>query len=195
MKCVPKHNVQGKGPFSKKALASGYNQAGDIVTKRITYSTTATFAALGSVTGISSQNAKASGVEWSSFAARYQAFRVKSMRLSFIANCPVQEINGSSINHGVLFCGDTLVSNAPGSIQQILSDERSVVHPTWKCFTFTASWLRNPNARLWNTVTSAIPAANQYQIVFGSPDTYTASTSVQCYDIIVEYDVEFRGSQ
>jgi hypothetical protein len=173
---------------------ASYSGDGDVINKRMTFfqQITATGGGLIPVAGISSDTVRSNPAsEWTSFAARYQAFRVRGMKTTFIARHPTQDTVATV--HGSLYVADTLVSNTPGSSAQILSDEGSRVYPTHKSFTYVANWARNPNSKLWNPTSAAIPAANQLAIFYGSPDTLAASVSY--FDVIIEYDIELRGSQ
>jgi hypothetical protein len=145
------------------------------------------------ITSILSGNVQSfPAAEWASFAARYQQYRVKAIRLTAKAVNPVQT---STTTHSILYMGDYLGVETPGSAAQLLSDERVRTTSTDKDFSYTVTWSRNPNAKLWTGVGVAIPAINQYAIVVGTPAAPALTTALTYYAYVVEWEVEFRGSQ
>lgn len=129
--------------------------------------------------------------EWASFAARYQQYRVRAVRLTAKAINPVQS---ATVTHGQLFLGDYIGTAAPSSAAQVLSDERGKIVNTYKDFMYEVDWSRNPNAKLWNPTSAAIPNANVFGIAVGS-STPALSVSTNYFAISLEWVVEFRGAQ
>jgi hypothetical protein len=167
---------------------------GDIITKRVTYSNSyATSSggvlALDVVNCAQVQSNPAS--EWASFAARYQQFRVKALSVTFYMVYP-------SVGPYV-FC-DYIGSAAPSSATQIVSDERCVIRAPGgnagsTLLVYETDWSRNPNARLWNPTSAALPAANGYGIAF---TFHPLAVTVDSLTVLVgstDWLVEFRGSQ
>jgi len=130
--------------------------------------------------------------EWSSFAARYQQYRVRAIRLRAKATQPVQT---ATITHGVMYRGDFIGSASPSTPAQVLSDENVKEVATCKDFVDTVTWMRNPNAKLWNPTSAAIPGANQFAWTGASATTPALTTATTYYAYTVEFEVEFRGSQ
>ncbi len=171
--------------------------SGDIVVKRMTIpnqtivTTAGAIVALVSIDSSSVQANPAS--EWASFAARYQQYRVRGM--SVIAH-PVYPVNTATVGHSQIFFADYLGAAAPASAAQVLSDERAVVFSTCRPITFLADWGRNPNARLWNPTSAAIPAANRIGISYASSTVAGLLLATATYYVfVIEFIVELRGSQ
>jgi len=174
---------------------------GDTITKKLTFplgeidTTAGGIIALNtSVTSAAVQSEPAT--EWASFAARYQQFRVKSTRLIMEPAFPASGSPTAAIaSHKALYVSDYIGTAAPGSAAQVLSDERAIVTSTARRVNFTTTWARNPNARLWNPTFAALPAANSMGIAFASDVTGNGPASTVMYTTVVEWIVEFRGSQ
>lgn len=172
---------------------------GDQITKRMTLplqNVTTSAGGIVTVNFISSaavQTAPAS--EWASFSARYQQYRVVNMRFILDPCFPVNTGLTSVTGHSQLYFADFIGTAAAGSAAAVISDERMKPFTSSKRIDFSANWLRNPNAKLWNPTTAAIPGANTYSIVYCSSATATMAVS-QIYLVgIIEFIVEFRGSQ
>jgi len=137
--------------------------------------------------------------EWASFAARYQQYRVRQVRVRMMPVFPVNQGGaglGVNTGHSQLYVADYIGASVPASAAQVLSDERAVVVSTAKGFTFVSTWTKNPNAKLWNPTGAAIPAANVFGIAWASNTNATLMTaSVPYFAYDVEWIVEFRGSQ
>jgi hypothetical protein len=141
----------------------------------------------------------APATEWASFAARYQQYRVRRVR---VRACPVFPVNDGpdgiavSTGHSSLYVSDFIGTSVPGSAAQVLADEGAKALCTYKPFVYETTWARNPNAKLWNPTSAVIPAANSYGIAWASSTNATmmaASAPYISYD--VEWEVEFRGAQ
>jgi len=170
--------------------------AGDIIVKRMTFpvgaitTTGAGVISLDSVSSATVQQNPAS--EWASFAARYQQYRVRAVKLIAKATNPVQS---ATVSHGALYVADYIGSATPSTIAQVLSDEKAAVFDTYSDWTYVADWSRNPNAKLWNPTSAAIPTANLFGITFGSQAVPALSNTTTYYALTAEYVVELRGSQ
>lgn len=170
-------------------------RAGDQIVKRMTTGSTlatggGTAIAVTAVTSAQVQSIPAT--EWASFAARYQQYRVRAIRITGKATQPVQT---ATITHSVLYRGDYIGSAAPASSAQVLSDEMVMESCTNKDFKHLVTWKGNPNAKLWNPTSAAIPAANQFAWVCASPAAPVLTTATTYYALVLEWEVEFRGSQ
>jgi len=184
----------------RQAAAFQIENAGDQIVKRITF-TGVTLATGGGtaipVTSIGTNNgssfsAQANGAEWASFAARYQQYRVRAIRVTGKAVQPVQT---ATVSHSDLFRGDYIGSAVPGTAVQVFSDENVKVAATCRDFRDVVSWKKNPNARLWNPTSATVPAANSFAWVAASPTAPALTTATTYYAVTVEWEVEFRGSQ
>jgi len=178
--------------------------AGDVLVKRMTLPVAEVKTTAGSIialdastTAASVQSAPAS--EFASFAARYQQFRVRSVELIMEPAFPANSIPDNGTGHGTVYVSDYIGSAAPGTSAQVLSDEGALITNTSKRLRFKADWSRNPNAKLWNPTSAALPVANSFGISFASqtaalaPDALAASTIY--YTRTHVWVVEFRGAQ
>jgi hypothetical protein len=134
--------------------------------------------------------------EWASFAARYQQFRVRRIRMVAKTLYPANEdpVSGTA-HHSALYLSDHIGTAAPATAAQVFSDEAGRVIATHKDFLYEATWLRNPNAKLWNPTSAALPAANDFSISFASATAPAMLVSNAQYSYALEWEVEFRGSQ
>jgi hypothetical protein len=168
--------------------------AGDMITKRLTYSNVLSSngaAAIPVTTYTTASVQSIPAAEWASFAARYQQFRVRAISLTLM---PYNNYNTASAGYMVcLAIGDYLGSSVPGSNTQLISDENTVFRIADKVIVHTVTWARNPNAKLWNPTSAALPTANNYAIAVASLNAINSSTGYFTY--VVEWDVEFRGAQ
>jgi len=184
----------------REAPFRGISNAGDQIVKRITATGVTLATGAGTVIPIttvgtgsaSTYNPQGQGVEFASFAARYQQYRVRAIRVTGKA---VQPIQTATITHSDLFRGDYIGAAAPATSPQVFSDERVKTCATAKDFVDVVTWKRNPNAKLWNPVTAAVPAANSFSWVCASPSAPPLTTATTYYAVTVEWEVEFRGSQ
>jgi len=171
-------------------------KAGDQIVKRLTVGgqvlATGAGTAIVITTVTSSSVQSLPAAEWASFAARYQQYRVRAVRVTGKAVNPVQL---AALTHGVLYRGDYIGTSSPGSVAQVLSDENVKICGTCKDFSDVVTWQRNPNAKLWNPTSAAIPGANQFAWVCASNTTPALTTATTYYALVYEWEVEFRGSQ
>lgn len=186
----------GKGNRRNKSrVPFAIETAGDRIVKRMTFETllaTGAGTAIG-VTPISSGSVQSDpATEWASFAARYQQYRVRAIRVRGKAINPIQS---ATVTHSVLYRGDYLGSATPGTAAQVLSDENVKLVTTARDFVDTVTWKANPNAKLWNPTSAIIPAANTYSWVCASPTAPALTTATTYYALVIEWEVEFRGSQ
>jgi len=185
-----------KGQRRQAVTAFSIETAGDQIVKRMTLSgqtfSTGAGTALPVQAYTSAEAQSLPAAEWASFAARYQQYRVRAIRVRGKAINPVQN---ATVSHSVLFRGDYIGASAPGSAVQVLSDENVSECCTCRDFSDVVTWTRNPNAKLWNPTNAAIPVANQFAWVAASPSTPALSTATVYYALVVEWEVEFRGSQ
>jgi len=184
-----------RGPKVPRPFSKSIEDAGDQIVKRMTLPSGL---ATGAGTTIPVTSFSSGGVqslpasEWASFAARYQQYRVRALRVTGKAVNPVQS---ATITHSVLYRGDFLGSETPGSALQVLSDEKVRSCATCKDFVDVVTWKANPNARLWNPTSAVIPVANTFSWVCASPNTPVLTTATEYHALVLEWEVEFRGSQ
>jgi len=176
--------------------AFAITNAGDQIVKRMSFSND--ILATGAGTTIAPFSVSSSGpeqfpaTEWASFSARYQQYRVRAIRITGKA---IQPIQTATISHSVLYRGDFIGASTPTTAAQVLADENVKEVATNKDFRDIVIWERNPNARLWNPTSAAIPVANTYSWVVASPTLPALTTATTYYALVVEWEVEFRGSQ
>ncbi len=176
------------GPF---AFASG----GDRVVKRLTYAGNlatggGTSIAITSYTSGQVQSLPAS--EWASFAARYQQYRVRAIRVTGRA---VQPSQTATITHGILYRGEYDNGAVPATVAAVVSDGGMKSNATHKDFVSTITWRGTPNAKLWNPTSAIVPTANQFAFVCASAASPALTTATNYYAVVVEWEVEFQGSQ
>jgi len=167
---------------------------GDSILKRMSFTSTLSSNAGGSIpiTAFTTDTVRSNpATEWASFAARYQAYRVRAMRVQFIATHPT--VDAVATSHAALIVSDSTQGQTPTSTGQVFADERSIVRETFRRFSYTTDWSRNPNAKLWNPTNAAIPVANQFQVNVITLGTLANSTLY--YELIFEFDVELKASQ
>jgi hypothetical protein len=185
-----------KGQRRKGVTAFAIASAGDQIAKRMTDGNITLATGAGTtivVTSVSSGSVQSlPAAEWASFAARYQQYRVRAIKVTGKAINPVQT---ATLTHGALYRGDYIGSATPGSAVQVLSDENVKLCSTHKDFVDVVTWVRNPNAKLWNPTSAVIPAANTFSWVTASATTPALTTATTYYSLTFEWEVEFRGSQ
>ncbi len=177
------------------------SSSGDIIVKRMTLpyggiSTTAG-GVISVLTTVSSAYVQAApATEWASFAARYQQYRVRAVQIRLDPVFPVNESMAASKGHSSMYLADYIGTSVPTTANQVLSDELCQVHSTSKTIVFQSDWSRNPNAKLWNPTSAAVPGANLYGVALcSSPSTGLLAASLPYFNLTVEWLVEFRGSQ
>jgi len=178
------------------------NVDGDIIVKRLTLPEGAVSSTAGGIIAVDAvattgqcQSLPAS--EWASFAARYQQFRVRAVTVILEPIFPGSgtPTAAATVGHSTLYVGDYIGTAVPGSAAQVLSDERGICINTSKRMVYTVDWARNPNAKLWNPTSAALPAANSMGIAIASNTTVALPAATAIYTTTVMWDVEFRGSQ
>lgn len=189
---------RGRARMAGSTLAD----SSDIIVKRMTIPNSAVIASTAgnilaldtSTTAALVQSAPAS--EWASFAARYQQYRVRKVRLLLEpVNTVSFTVAAVAVVHTSLYSGDFIGSSVPGSAAQVLSDEKARVTNTSKRLVYTVDWSRNPNARLWNPTSAALPVANSYGVAFASATNAILAANANYFTKTVEFEVEFRGAQ
>jgi hypothetical protein len=188
-------NKSGRSRRNKAMGAFDISSAGDQVVKRMTFSSSLQTGAGTSipVTDFTSGFVQSlPATEWASFAARYQQYRVRALRVTGKA---IQPIQTATITHSALYRGDFIGASGPGSAAQVLADENVKEVCTNKDFVDIVTWSKNPNAKLWNPTTAVIPSANLFAWVTASPASPVLTTATTYYALIIEWEVEFRGSQ
>jgi hypothetical protein len=189
-----KHKNTSGEVYNRRA-AFVIRNAGDQIVKRITFPNSTLATGAGTtipITSISSSVAESSGTEFASFAARYQQYRVRAIRVTGKATQPIQT---ATVTHSSLYRGDHIGSSAPVSAAQVLSDENVKICSTHQSFVDIVTWARNPNARLWNPTSAALPVANAFSWSAVSADVPLLLTATTYYALSAEFEVEFRGSQ
>jgi hypothetical protein len=184
---------RSKLPASFEKIPRPLQSGGDIITKRMTF-----YENINSGTGatyIASYMAQSiPATEWSSFAARYQEYRVKEIVVTVYPyyNVSQQGVTGAvPLDIYVLF--DFLAGNTPSSITGAIADERAVVQSSGQpSFSYTTTWDKNPNAKLWTTTSSPVPTSSTFGIgIYPITTTGTAGA----YALLVQWLVELRSSQ
>jgi hypothetical protein len=92
----------------------------------------------------------------------------------------------------VLYFSDFQSTNIPTTSGQICADSHFRQFSTRESFTYSTSWDRNPNAKLWAPTSAAIPATQRYGIAFCSHTNVNLlpiNTIIYCFTM--EFIVEF----
>jgi hypothetical protein len=169
---------------------------GDLITKRLT-ATLALSSSVGGVIPVTAYNTAQvqsdPAFEWASFAARYQQFRVKGISVTLMPYLTEYYYN-VGLNCWNLAIGDYLGTSVPANFSQVLADENIVLRNGNHVITHAITWARNPNAKLWNPTSAALPAANNYGICLASLNSNVIGVFA-FYSVVIEWDVEFRGAQ
>jgi len=133
---------------------------------------------------------------WSSYAARFQQYRVRAIRITGKALLPVNANNGSVIVlHDALYRADYSSGAVPVSPAQVLADEKSRISTTCKDFVDVVTWEQNPNAKLWTLTANPIPTAQEFAWTCMNSQALVLSPSLNYYLLTFEFDVQFRGAQ
>jgi hypothetical protein len=136
--------------------------------------------------------------EFGSFSARYSQYRVKWIKLSFFACHPAQvPTAGVTADHGIILVSTNEENIIAASGPLVMAGRNRRLEPTYKSFTYTATWAGNPDAKLWNPTTAQIPTANSFAIQYGTPlfATNPLVASTTYYAVTTEWCVQFRGEQ
>lgn len=172
------------------------NDSADIIVKRMTIPSQQLSSSAGGIIGVNEITAAMAqsnpASEWASFSARYQQYRVRSVKLVASPRYPAAT---PSNGHSQLYVSDFIGTAAPTSAAQVLSDERAKAVSTSRPFEYMVTWNRNPNAKLWNPTSAALPQANSYGISVCSSANASMPVSTVIFDTYYEYEVELRGSQ
>jgi hypothetical protein len=172
------------------------SSAGDQIVKRFTFPNKVLATGAGTViplTSVYSGDVQGDpATEWASFAARYQQYRVRAIR---VTGKTIQPVQSSTLSHSVLYRGDFIGASSPASLAQVLSDENVKLVGTDKDFRDIVTWSKNPNAKLWNPTGSSLPSANSFAWTCASASTPALTTATTYYALVVEWEVEFKGSQ
>lgn len=175
---------------------------GDVIVKKLTLPSQSISTTAGAIIAVTTTVTSGlvqsnPATEWASFAARYQQYRVRKVRVRMMPVFPGSgNVAAGSTCAGQLYVSDYIGSSAPTSAAQVLSDEGSRVFSTSKVVNYVTTWARNPNAKLWNPTSAVVPTANEYGVAWASSTVATAMAASQLYfSYDVEWTVEFRGSQ
>jgi hypothetical protein len=197
---MQKHKKKGNPSSPTKSPGPRMFGAGDIIVKRFTNGSVISTNASGFIALTTTWKASLvqsqPASEWASFAARYQQYRVRQLKVIGDPAVVVNFYNGSAVESiGQIWLGGFIGASAPTSAVQVLSDERSLVQSASKRFVFTVTWKDNPNAKLWNPTSAAVPTANDYGIAIASNTNVSMLASQEVYSLTFLWDVELRGSQ
>jgi hypothetical protein len=181
--------------FFSKGITKGIS-TGDLINKRCTsgFKTISSTAGGGILLGQLLSSDVNTYTEFASMAARYQLYRVKKLRATFL---PRYNTFYAAVTEpqGVFCISDTKLGILPSNSNQVLADEGAVVMPQGKEFSYEASWTSNPNAKLWTTTNSTILVSNTYGMNFISAQSDFIPVSSVVYDYYVEAQVEFMSAQ
>jgi hypothetical protein len=175
----------------------------DILCKRMTVGsqvlTTSAFGIIPVTTNLQSdQCSQFPSTEWASYAARFQQYRVRRMRLHFDPCLNVNSVAGvASLNLlSVLYFSDFDSTSIPTSAAQIIADAKFRKYSTCKSFTFTSNAERNPNAKLWSPTNAAIPALSRFGIAFCShTNVNLLPINTIIYTYLMDFEVELQHPQ
>jgi len=172
-----------------------FRNEGDVVFKRLTNILTLGTDNLGFIQMETVSASDVNGAtEFTSFVSRYTEYRVRALRIRGQAIIPV---NLSNSTHGTIARGDFALTNVPisSSAKNLWSLESSRVCVTNKSFVDTLTWDMNPNAKLWTSSSTSVPATQDYGWAVRSYEGDAIIGSTLYYHLYIEWDVEFRGSR
>lgn len=190
-----KSRKRSSGPSSIKGANSRMG-AGDSIVKRMTIPAVSILSSAGGVIPVTSVSSAAvestPASEWASFAARYQQYRIRKITAVLY---PCRTIQDSVADLTELDFADYIGSASPSSAAAVLSDENSKSFSSGKPIVYRTTWSRNPNAKLWNPTSAAIPTANTFSIAFCSNSSAELGNATLIMQGHYEFEVELRGSQ
>ncbi len=155
---------------------------------------------------IGAQNVTSDGArsasDFSSFASRYNQFRVRAIRVRLVpivdATTAVTVGGGAVTPHptALIFAqyrGNNAFTsydaNAAGANAKLFNGREKVIE-------YTADWAMNPDAKLWCDSNAAIPNEQRFGIQFQDPAVAPASSASTAYfRRLFDYDIEFMGPQ
>jgi hypothetical protein len=192
-----KRKQPSRQPQSIPKYISGVH---DLLVKRMTVGsqvlTTSAFGIIPVTTNLQSdQCSQFPSTEWASYAARFQQYRVRRMRLHFDPCLNVNSVAGvASLNLlSVLYFSDFDSTSIPTSAAQIIADAKFRKFSTSKSFTYESDWGRNPNARLWSPTNAAIPALSRFGIAFCShTNVNLLPINTIIYVYLMDFEVELQ---
>ncbi len=151
---------------------------------------------------LNSDAARTSGVNWSSYASRFQQFRVKSI---YVRLFPLVDVTTA------LTAGGGAVTPHPGPIAFaayregtgyasynaiVAGADSTIFNGREKILSYSVDWSNNREAKLWSSTNAAIPTAYVFGMQFSGADTGpTSSASTTYYRMIAAWDVEFVDPQ
>jgi len=188
---------KGRKPQQKIPRVLG---SGDVIVKRMTIPSGSISTTAGGLVAVATYSSSlvqsTSATEWASFAARYQQYRVRRMRMSRIAIWNVTQSGGDQMGQATMYDSDWIGTSVPTSAAQVLADEKATISGSCQDRRLSVTWERNPNAKLWNPTSASIPAANQFGLALASGTTGAVlPSSAVVFTYSLEFDVELRGSQ
>jgi hypothetical protein len=136
--------------------------------------------------------------EFTSYSARFLQFRVRRVLNRYYPVWPVgSNVVGATgnLNHGVIYSGTFYGASSPGTGQALLSSDAGRAHRSCDTITVQANWDKNPSAKLWTPVGSAIVASGAFGVAICGPlgANSTLVPSVDYFTVVNEWDVEFSG--
>jgi hypothetical protein len=136
--------------------------------------------------------------EFTSYSARFLQFRVRRVLNRYYPVWPLgSNVVGATgnLNHGVIYSGTFYGASSPGTGQALLSSDAGRAHRSCDTITVQANWDKNPSAKLWTPVGSAIVASAAFGVAICGPlgANSTLVPSVDYFTVVNEWDVEFSG--
>jgi hypothetical protein len=194
---------RGKGKPSRRGAERAPRYLSGIhdnLVKRMTVGsqvlTTSAFGIIPVTTNLQSdQCSQFPSTEWASYAARFQQYRVRRMRLHFDPCLNVNSVAGvASLNLlSVLYFSDFDSTSIPTSAAQIIADANFRKYSTAKSFTYTTTWEKNPNAKLWSPTNAAIPALSRFGVAFCShTNVNLLPINTIIYTYLMDFEVELQ---
>lgn len=163
--------------------------------------------ALTAITSNNVSNAYTSGTvnsctAWAGLAADYNEFRVRAIRATLHPRYQ-QFVNFATApsTPTLAFPGNIIVTRsvaglAPPSIGAAVDWDGFRIFESGKAAVILCTWDSNPTAKLWTLTATvgALPTDRYLGVYFANFVTaYTAINGLVHSDVVVEYDVEFRG--
>lgn len=170
-----------------------------VLMRRITTQSTLSASAGGSLvmSNHNSDEARTNGSQFATYAAVYSAFRVRRITFELYPCAPTStgDVANASvpIYHSILglapYYGD---GPAPTTIDDLLSNPRCKIVPTYQVAKYTANVGDFNDGKLFSPVNAAMASSDIFAIYFCGPaGVFTAN--YKYYHVVIIWDVEFKS--
>jgi len=133
--------------------------------------------------------------EWANLSANYEQYRVRALKMTVVPRVFSNMNSAAQVWYpGMVVVGKYPIGSGGATVLAILAEDGSEFYAGWEKFSKIATWESNPDAKLWTNCNASIPSLSLFGVQFQGtmvvPATYN---TIATHDIVLEYDVEFRG--